>query len=89
MENDAGRVDRFRCEDCTVNAQAVEEAFSALRYRIQAINNDKNSTYTVSEAVAFGDFLSEDARVQPAEVGVRLTPRNTDVNASASAVEQS
>ena len=67
--------------------KAVEQALSALRDRIQAINNDKNSTYTVSEAVAFGDFLSEDARVQPAEVGIRLTPRNTAVDASASAVE--
>jgi hypothetical protein len=43
--------------------KAVEDALSALRDRIQAINNDKNSEYTVSEAVAFGDFLSQDARV--------------------------
>jgi hypothetical protein len=54
---------------------------------IQAVNNDTKAKYTISEAVAFGDFLSQDARVQPAEVGIRLTPRNTDVDASASAVE--
>jgi hypothetical protein len=64
--------------------EAVEQALSALRDRIQAINNDKNPEYTVSEAVAFGDFLSQDARVQPAEVGIRLTSRNTDVDGSAS-----
>jgi hypothetical protein len=68
--------------------KAVEEALSALGDRIQAINKDKNSEYTVSEAVAFGDFLLQDARVQPADVGIRLTPRNTDLGASASAVER-
>jgi hypothetical protein len=67
--------------------KAVDQALSALRDRIQAINSDKKADYTVSEAVAFGDFLTQDARVQPAEVGIRLTSRNTDVDASASAVE--
>jgi DNA-binding MarR family transcriptional regulator len=67
--------------------KAVEQALSALRDRIQAVNKDKAAEYTISEAVAFGDFLSEQARVQPAEVGIRLTRRNTDVDASASAVE--
>ena len=28
----------------------------------------------MAEAVALGDFLSQDIRVQPAEVGMRLTP---------------
>jgi hypothetical protein len=36
--------------------EAVEKALSALRDRIQAINNDKSAEYTVAEAVAFGDF---------------------------------
>jgi len=67
--------------------KAVEQALSALRDRIQAVNNDKAAEYTISEAVAFGDFLTQDARVQPADVGIRLTPRNTNVDASASAVE--
>jgi hypothetical protein len=71
----------------SLTRDAVEQALSALRDRIQAINNDKSAAYTVAEAVAFGDFLTEDARVQPAEVGIRLTRRNTDVDASASAVE--
>jgi hypothetical protein len=65
----------------------VEEALSALRDRIQAINHDAKPKYTISEAVAFGDFLSQDARVQPVEVGIRLTPRNTDLDGAASAVE--
>jgi hypothetical protein len=74
-------------KNARLTRKAVEQALSALRDRIQAITNDKNAEYTISEAVAFGDFLSQDARVQPAEVGIRLTPRNTDVDASASAVE--
>jgi hypothetical protein len=67
--------------------EAVEQALSALRDRIQAINKDKNTKYRISEAVAFGDFLSQDARVQPAEVGIRLTRRKTDLDGAASAVE--
>jgi hypothetical protein len=67
--------------------EAVEQALSALRDRIQTINNDKAAEYTVSEGVAFRDFLSEEPRVQVADVGIRLTPRETDVDASASAVE--
>jgi DNA-binding IclR family transcriptional regulator len=42
--------------------EAVEQALSALRDRIQSINNDKSAEYTVSEAVAFGDFLTEQPR---------------------------
>lgn len=66
---------------------AVEQALSVLQDRIQAINNDKKAEYTVSEAVAFGDFLSEQSRVQAADVGVRLTPRKADSDNSGSAVE--
>jgi hypothetical protein len=70
-----------------LTCEAVEHALTALRDRIQAINDDKSAEYTVSEAVAFGDFLSNDARVQPAEVGIRLMPRNTDVDGSVSGSE--
>jgi hypothetical protein len=68
-------------------AEAVEQALSALRDRIHAINNDKNAEYEVSEAVAFGDFLSEQSRVQAADVGVKLTRRKTAPQDAASAVE--
>jgi hypothetical protein len=67
--------------------QAVEQAFSALRDRIQGINNDKGAEYTVSEAVAFGDFLFEQPRVQAADVGVRLTPQEAHSESSALAIE--
>jgi predicted transcriptional regulator len=67
--------------------EAVEQAISALRDRIQGINNNPNAEYTVSEAVAFGDFLSEQPRVQAVDVGIRLTPRKPDSQDAASAVE--
>ena len=67
--------------------EALEQALSALRDRIQAINSDPNAEYAVSEAVAFGDFLSDQARVQAAEVGIGLTPRKANSEGSLSAVE--
>jgi hypothetical protein len=67
--------------------EAVEQALSALRDRIQSINNDKSAEYTVCEAVAFGDFLTEQPRVQAVDVGIRLTPRKRDSEARGMAVE--
>jgi hypothetical protein len=71
---------RFTCK-------AVEQALSVLHDRIQAINNDPNAEYAVSEAVAFGDFLSDQAWVQAADVGIRLAPHKTNSEGSGSAVE--
>jgi hypothetical protein len=34
--------------------------------------------YKIAEAVAFGDFLSGRARVQAADVGIRLEPRDRE-----------
>ena len=53
----------------------IEEALSSLAKRIVEINGDSRERYNVVEAVAFGDFLSDRARVQAAEVGVQLAPR--------------
>jgi hypothetical protein len=67
--------------------EAVEQALSDLADRIQTNNDDPSSEYAVSEAVAFGDFLSDQPRVQAADVGIRLTPRKADSEDSGSAVE--
>src|SRR5260370_23765611 len=40
--------------------KAVEQALSTLADRIRATNNDPSSPYSISEAVAFVDFLSRD-----------------------------
>ena len=67
--------------------ESVEEALSALRDRIKAVNDDADGTYKVTEAVEFGDFLYEQARVQAADVGIRLQQR-ADALLKASAREQ-
>jgi|SRR5579875_2193771 len=55
--------------------QSVEQALNELRGRIQAVNEDPNAAYKITDVIAFGDFLGDAARVQAAEVGIRLTSR--------------
>jgi hypothetical protein len=54
---------------------AVMKALSLLRKRIRAWNDNPKARYRVSEAVAYGDFLSGRPRMQAADVGVRLERR--------------
>jgi hypothetical protein len=56
---------------------SVEKALDTLADRIRAANEDDNAPYEITRAVAFGDFSSDRARVQPAEVGIELKPRET------------
>jgi hypothetical protein len=55
--------------------EKVEAALAELRERIKATNQNSKSPYKIIEAVAFGDFLQQKPRVQPAEVGIRLEAR--------------
>jgi hypothetical protein len=57
------------------NCQSVKDALAALRDRIKAVNADREAAYKVADAVAFGDFLRDQPRVQAAEVGIRLARR--------------
>ena len=54
--------------------QSVERALKLLRDRIKAMNDDPNADYKIIDAMIFGDFLSDAARVQAAEVGIRVAP---------------
>jgi hypothetical protein len=56
--------------------KSVEDALAGLRDRIKVANDDPDAAYKIAEAVAFGDFLDDAARVQAAEVGIRLVPRS-------------
>jgi hypothetical protein len=58
--------------------QSLEEGLAALRDRIKAVNEDANAPYRITEAVAFGDFLSDATRLQAADVGIRLAPRTNE-----------
>jgi hypothetical protein len=52
------------------------------------VNEDRSAEYKVADAVAFGDFLSGRARVQAADVGIRLAPRDPAAHDGNSAGER-
>ena len=56
--------------------KSVEESLGALKNRIQQNNKNRQASFRIANAVAFGDFLLPDrARVQAADVGIRLVSR--------------
>jgi hypothetical protein len=65
----------LRIETSSNESESVEEALSTVTERIEAINRDPRAKFSIRKAVAFGDFLSERAQVQAADVGVMLTRR--------------
>lgn len=68
--------------------ESVQQALIALKDRIQLNNNNSQAPFRITDAVAFGDFLLPDrARVQPADVGIRLTRRANSQRKNASALE--
>lgn len=54
---------------------SVERALETLRQEIEGINRQRGAEYQIVEAVAFGDFLTGSAKVQAADVGIRLSAR--------------
>jgi len=58
--------------------ERVAQALDELRGRIGEINRDSRAPYKITEAVAFGDFMSDRPRVQSAEVGIKFEPRGTE-----------
>ena len=55
--------------------ECVDRAVPELLERIAANNSDRNADFKITQAVAFGDFLSGRANCQAADVGIELTPR--------------
>jgi hypothetical protein len=64
--------------------KGVQDALAVLRDRIKVTNADPDAPYRIIDAVAFGDFMSDAARAQAAEVGIRLAPKS-DRSATSSA----
>jgi len=58
--------------------ESIEEALAALRSRIKLVNRDSKSPYKITDAAAFGDFLSGQARAQAADVGIQLVRRKSE-----------
>jgi hypothetical protein len=63
----------------------VANALSGLSERIKDTNKDANAVYKITDAVAFGDFLTDRPRVQSPGVGIRLVLRHPDPQQSGSA----
>ena len=40
------------------------------------MNADPQSPFRTDELIAFGDFLTDQSKVQAADVGVKLVPKN-------------
>jgi hypothetical protein len=66
--------------------KSVEDALAGVRDRIKEVNKDADAPYRVTEGVAFGDFLRDAARVQAADIGIRLVS-SSDSGAATSAKE--
>jgi len=56
--------------------ETVEQSLTSFADHLKRVNRDSSAEYKIADAVAFGDFLSGRARVQAADVGIRLEPRN-------------
>lgn len=63
--------------------QSIDKELDHLRDRIKAVNEDPSADYKVTHAVAYGDFLSDAVRLQAAEVGIRLAPKDEKRTGSA------
>lgn len=57
------------------SVEAVRKALEDLRGRITAVNKDAKAEFRVSSAIAFGDFMTDRAQVQAADVGIELARR--------------
>jgi len=56
--------------------ETVEQSLASFADHLKRVNEDSSAEYKVINAVAFGDFLSGRARVQAADIGIMLEPRN-------------
>jgi len=69
------------------NRESVLDALAELRTRAQEMSADSGAPFRVSEVVAFGDFLDENAKAQAADVGVALERKERDRGDAATAME--
>jgi hypothetical protein len=61
--------------------EGIKQALAVLRERIKEANHNSRTEYTITDALAFGDFLLKDrARVQAADVGIGLSRRGREAH---------
>src|ERR1700720_4146822 len=85
MVHHACGANRFRIEAAALHARAC--CSRTLKERIAAARKDFKSPFTISAAVAFGDFLIDRPRVQAPDVGIELIKRKSEAGARTSATE--
>lgn len=56
--------------------EKIGAALASLKDRIAEANRDSKAPFKITEAVAFGDFLSDRTRVQAADIGIELVRRS-------------
>jgi hypothetical protein len=69
--------------------ERVENGLASLSKRIKEMNEGSQARFTISMAVAFGDFLDGRARVQAPGVGIQLVRRKSAAAAGGAAQERS
>ena len=66
----------------------LKRSLDSFADHLMRVYEDSSAPYRVARAVAFGDFLTDRARVQAADIGILLVPRNNRADDSHSAGEQ-
>jgi DNA-binding transcriptional regulator YhcF (GntR family) len=56
--------------------ESVESSLDSFADHLKRVNQDSSAEYKIADAIAFGDLLSGRVRVQAADIGIRLEPRN-------------
>jgi hypothetical protein len=67
--------------------ETVNEALTELSERIRAFNKELSLAFRIKHAVAFGDFLREQPRVQAADVGLECIAKKSDDRSTTKAVK--
>ena len=55
----------------------LKHSLDSFADHLKRVNEDSSAPYRIADAVAFGDFLSDRARVQAADIGIRLASRDS------------
>jgi hypothetical protein len=67
--------------------ERIKSALAGLKQRIAAARKDPKAPFQISKAVAFGDFLTDQSRLQAPDVGIELLRRKSQSAATVSGAE--
>src|ERR1700681_1078234 len=67
--------------------ERIKSALADLKQRIAAARKDPKAQFQISKAVAVGDFLADQSRLQAPDVGIELLRRKSQPAATVSGAE--